>query len=168
MRGHPRPADPEFVAVAEELAAAFGDRAAETWPRALAGPHPRWAVVTVDLDPAERDEQAGQRRALVVTCEAFDRAGLLTVCLITTAREKPRYPGEVAVPAGEGGLTKNGLVLCARVRTISARRARAAGILPDGEIAYAADPRIRSAVRDALRHHRGLDIPPLSDGAAVR
>lgn len=128
----------------------------------------RWAVVIVDLDPTEGHEQAGSRRALVVSYEAFHRSGLLTVCPITAARERPRYPGEVAIPAGEGGQTKDGLILCAQVRTISVRRIRASGILPDGGIAYVADPRIRSAVRAALRHHLGLDIPPLSDGGAAR
>jgi mRNA-degrading endonuclease toxin of MazEF toxin-antitoxin module len=134
----------------------------------VAGPQLRWAVVIVDLDPTEGHEQAGQRRALVVSYEAFHRSGLLTVCPITAAREKPRYPGEVALPAGEAGQTKNGLILCAQLRTISVRRIRASGILPDGGIAYLTDPRIRSAIRAALRHHLGLDIPPLSDGAAAR
>jgi mRNA-degrading endonuclease toxin of MazEF toxin-antitoxin module len=133
----------------------------------VAGPQLRWAVVIVDLDPTEGHEQAGQGRALVVSYEAFHRSGLLTVCPITAAREKPRYPGEVALPAGEAGQTKNGLILCAQLRTISVRRIRASGILPDGGIAYLTDPRIRSAIRAALRHHLGLDIPPLSDGAAA-
>ena len=122
----------------------------------------------VDLDPTEGHEQAGARRALVVSYEAFHRSGLLTVCPITAARERPRYPGEIAIPVGEGGQTKDGLILCAQVRTISVRRVRASGILPDGGIAYVTDPRIRSAVRTALRHHLGLNIPPLSDGAAAR
>lgn len=134
----------------------------------VAGPQLRWAVVIVDLDPTEGHEQAGQRRALVVSYEAFHRSGLLTVCPITAARETPRYPGEVAISAGEGGQTKDGLILCPQVRTISVRRVRASGILPDGGIAYLTDPRIRSAVRAALRHHLGLDIPPPSDGAASR
>jgi mRNA-degrading endonuclease toxin of MazEF toxin-antitoxin module len=134
----------------------------------IAGPQLRWAVVSVDLDPSEGHEPPGQRRALVVSYEAFHRSGLLTVCPITAAREKPRYPGEVAIPAGEGGQTKAGLILCAQVRTIAVRRIRTSGTLPDGGIAYVADPRIRSAVRAAMRHHLGLDIPPLSDGAALR
>jgi mRNA-degrading endonuclease toxin of MazEF toxin-antitoxin module len=136
--------------------------------QSVVGPQLRWAIVIVDLDPTEGHEQAGQRRALVVSYEAFHRSSLLTVCPITAARAKPRYPGEVAIPAGAGGQTKDGLILCAQVRTISVRRIRASGILPDGGIAYVADPRIRSAVRAALRHHLGLDIPPLSDGAATR
>jgi mRNA-degrading endonuclease toxin of MazEF toxin-antitoxin module len=134
----------------------------------VAGPQLRWAAVIVDLDPTKGHEQAGQRRALVVSYEAFHRSGLLTVCPITAAREKPRYPGEVAIPAGEGGQTKDGLILCAQVRTISVGRIRVSGILPDGGIAYVVDQRIRSTVRAALRHHVGLDIPPLSDGAATR
>lgn len=134
----------------------------------ITGPPLRWAVVIVELDPTEGHEQAGSRRALVVSYEAFHRSGLLTVCPITASRERPRYPGEVAIPAGEGGQTKDGLILCAQVRTISVRHIRASGILPDGGIAYVVDPRIRSAVRAALRHHVGLDIPPLSDGAAAR
>ena len=134
----------------------------------VAGPPLRWAVVIVELDPTEGHEQAGSRRALVVSYEAFHRSGLLTVCPISAARERPRYPGEVAIPAGEGGQTKDGLILCAQVRTISVRRIRASGILPDGGIAYVTNPAIRSAVRAALRHHLGLDIPQLSDGAATR
>lgn len=132
----------------------------------VTGPPLRWAVVIVDLDPTEGHEQAGSRRALVVSYEAFHRSGLLTICPITAARERPRYPGEVAIPAGEGGQTKDGLILCAQVRTISVRRIRASGILPDGGIAYVSDPQIRSAVRAALRHHLGLDIPTISDGAS--
>ena len=136
--------------------------------QAIGLPPLRWAVVIVDLDPAEGHEQAGSRRALVVSYEAFHRSGLLTVCPISAARERPRYPGEVAILAGEGGQTKDGLILCAQVRTISVRRIRASGVLPDGGIAYVVDPRIRSAVRAALRHHLGLDIPPLPDGAMAR
>jgi mRNA-degrading endonuclease toxin of MazEF toxin-antitoxin module len=136
--------------------------------QAVSLPPLRWAIVIVGLDPTEGHEQAGERRALVVSYEAFHRSGLLTVCPISAARERPRYPGEVAIPADEGGQTKPGLILCAQVRTISVRRIRASGIRPDGGIAYVTDARIRSAVRAALRHHLGLDIPPQSDGAAAR
>jgi mRNA-degrading endonuclease toxin of MazEF toxin-antitoxin module len=125
----------------------------------------RWAVVIVDLDPVEGHEQAGSRRALVVSYEAFHRSGLLTVCPITAARQTPRYPGEVAIPAGEAGQTKPGLILCHQVRTISVKRIGATRILPGGAVAYLTDPAIRAAVRTALHHHLGLDIPPRPDGA---
>ena len=118
----------------------------------------------------------------MVSYEAFHGSGLLTVCPITAARSTPRYPGEIAIPTGEAGQTKDGLILCAqvrtisvrrirtisvrRIRTISVRRIRADGILAGGGVAYLNNPAIRSAVRTALGHHLGLDIPVLADGAA--
>lgn len=131
------------------------------------GPPLRWAVVVVRLDRPDEAEAPSERRAIVVSYEAFHRSGQLTVCPITAARATPRYPGEVAIPIGEAGQTKDGLILCAQARTVSIGRVRLTGILPGGGIAYLSDPRIRAAVRAALRHHLGLDIPPLSDGAAA-
>lgn len=124
----------------------------------LSGPL-RWAVVVVDLDPVRGHEQAGQRRALVVSYEPFHRSGLATVCPITAARAEPRYPGDVPLRAGEAGQTRDGLILASQVRTISLRRVRSA---PMGTVQ---DPAVRRAVRAALAHHLGLDIPALADGA---
>jgi mRNA interferase MazF len=119
----------------------------------------RWAVVIVDLDPVKGHEQAGPRRALVVSYEPFHRSGLATVCPITAARSAARYPGDVPIPAGEAGQTRDGVIVVAQVRTISLRRVRGAAL---GTVA---DPRIRHAVRQALAHHLGLDIPAIGDGA---
>jgi mRNA interferase MazF len=124
----------------------------------LSGPL-RWAVLVVDLDPVEGHEQAGQRRAVVVSYEPFHRSGLATVCPITAARSEARYPGDVPIPAGEGGQTRDGVIVASQVRTISLRRVRRA---PLGTVT---DPRVRRAVRLALAHHLGLDIPSLADGA---
>ncbi len=119
----------------------------------------RWAVVIVDLDPAEGHEQAGQRRALVVSYEPFHRSGLATVCPITAARSEPRYLGDVAIPTDEAGQTKDGVIMTSQLRTISVRRVRSA---PVGVVR---NRRIRRAVRAALAHHLGLDIPAVADGA---
>jgi mRNA interferase MazF len=124
----------------------------------LTGPL-RWAVVIVDLDPVQGHEQAGERRALVVSYEPFHRAGLATVCPITAARADPRYPGEVAIPVGEAGQTKPGVVLTSQLRTISLERVRSS---PLGVVTQ---PTIRRSVRSALAHHLGLDIPAIGDGA---
>ena len=59
----------------------------------------RWSVVIVDFDPVVGHEQAGQRRALVVSYEPFHRSGMAAVCPITS--RPPKYPGEVAIPAGQ-------------------------------------------------------------------
>jgi len=120
----------------------------------------RWAVVIVDLDPVEGHEQAGMRRALVVSYEPFHRSGLMTVCPITATRTTARYPGEVAIAAGSAGQTKAGLILCGQVRTVATGRIRSS---PVGVVA---DPEIRAAVRHALTHHLGLDVPAILDGAA--
>jgi mRNA interferase MazF len=119
----------------------------------------RWATVLVDFEPVEGHEQGGTRRALVVSYEPFHRSGLMTVCPITASRSEPRYPAEVPIPAGEAGQTRDGLILCSQVRTVSARRARTPplGVLED--------PARRRLVRRALAHHLGLDIPAVVDGA---
>ena len=124
----------------------------------LTGPI-RWSVLIVDLDPVQGHEQAGERRALVVSYEPFHRSGLATVCPITAARAEPRYPGDVSLPAGEAGQTRDGVILTSQLRTISLRRVRSA---PLGVVQ---DPAIRRAVRAALAHHLGLDIPAIADGA---
>ena len=130
--------------------------------RVTVGEPLRWAVVRVALDPATGHEQGGTRRALVVSYEPFHRSGLATVCPITAARDEARYPGEVAIPVGTAGQTRPGLILCQQVRTISLERVVGA---PDGRLA---DPGLRRAVRLALAHHLGLDIPAVGDGAFVR
>jgi mRNA interferase MazF len=116
-------------------------------------------VLVVDLDPVEGHEQAGQRRALVVSYEPFHRSGLATVCPITAARSEARYPGDVPIRAGEGGQTQDGVIVASQVRTISLRRVRGS---PLGTVT---DPAIRRATRLALAHHLGLDIPSIADGA---
>lgn len=119
----------------------------------------RWATVIVDLEPTQGHEQAGMRRALVVSYEPFHKSGLLTVCPITAARTDPRYPGDVAVPAGEAGQTRDGVIVCSQLRTISSQRVRTPAL------GFLTDPTLRRQVRRALAHHLGIDIPAIADGA---
>jgi mRNA interferase MazF len=120
----------------------------------------RWSVVVVDLDPVEGHEQAGRRRALVVSYEPFHRSGLMTVCPITASRADARYPGDVPIARGEAGQTMAAIVICSQVRTISMARIRGA---PVGVVTSRGT---RRAVRTALAHHLGLDVPGRLDGAA--
>ena len=126
----------------------------------LSGPL-RWSVVIVDLDPVEGHEQAGERRALVVSYEPFHRSGLATICPITAARSAARYPGDVPISLGEAGQTRDGVIVTSQVRTISLRRVRSEAL---GTVA---DRSVRRGVRTALAHHLGLDIPAIADGAQV-
>jgi mRNA-degrading endonuclease toxin of MazEF toxin-antitoxin module len=126
----------------------------------------RWAVLVLDLDPVEGHEQGGQRRGLVVSYEPLHAAGVMAVCPITAARSRPRYPGEIAIPIGEGGQSKPGLILCHQVRTVSIMRARAT-LSRGASPRYVTDAGIRGRVRLALATHLGLDVPGRSDGAAT-
>ena len=125
-------------------------------------PNLRWAVVLVDLDPTVGHVQQGQRRALVVSYEPFHRSGLATVCPITTRPAK--YPGEVPIPAGHAGQTRDGLVLVHQLRTIDLRRVTAFTL--GGSVQYVSDQAVRGAVRAALAHQLGLDVPATADGAS--
>ena len=122
----------------------------------------RWSVVIVDFDPAVGHEQAGQRRALVVSYEPFHRSGMAAVCPITS--RLPKYPGEVAIPAGHAGQTLDGLVLVHQLRTIDLRRISAFEV--GGQPQSVSNPELRRSIRRALAHHLGLDIPAAADGAA--
>lgn len=116
-------------------------------------------MVVASLDPVAGHEQAGKRRVLVVSYEPFHRSGLATVCPITAARATARYPGDVPIQAGEAGQTRDGVIVTSQVRTISLGRVRSA---PIGTVL---DRSVRRAVRRALAHHLGLDIPAIADGA---
>ena len=122
----------------------------------------RWSIVIIDLDPAVGHEQQGVRRALVVSYEPFHRSGMATVCPITARPAK--YPGEVAVPAGTAGQTRDAVILVHQVRTVDLRRVTAFEF--GGRAQVLVDPSIRRAVRSALAHHLGLDLPASLDGAA--
>jgi mRNA interferase MazF len=120
-------------------------------------------VVIVDLEPGTvGHEQQGKRRALVVSHEAFHASGMATVCPIS-ARE-PRYPGEVAIPSGHAGQTKDGAILCHQVRTIDLARVSAVEIA--GRPQFVTEPGLRKQVRAALARQLGLDVPAAVDGSA--
>ena len=121
----------------------------------------RWAVVVVDFDPTLGHEQAGRRRALVVSYEAFHRSCMASVCPITTRRAK--YAGEVPIPAGHAGQTRDGLVLVHQLRTIDVRRVVAFEVGRETQVVT--DKATRREVRAALAHHLGLDLPAALDGA---
>jgi mRNA interferase MazF len=121
----------------------------------------RWAVVLVDFDPSVGHEQAGHRRAVVVSYEAFHSAGMAAVCPVSA--RAPKYPGEVPIPHGQAGQTRDAVILCHQVRTIDLARVSAYELA--GSTQYVTDPPTRRAVRAAVSHHFGLDLPATADGA---
>ena len=121
----------------------------------------RWAVVMVDFDPTIGHEQSGQRRALVISYEAFHASGMAAVCPISA--RAPRYPGEVPIREGHAGQTRHAVILCHQLRTIDLSRVTAFEI--GGRPQVVTDPQTRQGVRLALARHLGLDLPPDEDGA---
>ena len=125
-------------------------------------PVERWGIVLIDLDPTVGHEQAGVRRALVVSRDPFHASGMATVCPIST--RTPRYPAEVAIPAGHAGQTLDAAILCHQIGTIDRRRVTAFELAGADQVVT--DPGIRAAVRAALARHLGVDLPATLDGAA--
>lgn len=119
-------------------------------------------MVLVDFDPTVGHEQAGVRRALVVSYEPFHRSTMAAACPVS-AREA-KYPGEVLIPAGHAGQTKDAVILCHQLRTLDLGRVTSFEV--GGRPQYVTDPAIRRDVRIALAHHLGLDQDPGADGAA--
>ena len=125
-------------------------------------PVERWGVVIIDLDPTIGHEQAGTRRALIVSRDPFHRSGMATVCPISARR--PRYPAEVLIPAGHAGQTLDASILCHQVRTIDVRRVTALKVGGQRQVVMAKE--IRASVRAALAHQLGLYLPAVADVAA--
>ena len=121
----------------------------------------RWAIVLVDFDPARGHQQQGTRRALIVSYEAFHCSGMATACPITTRARK--YPGEVPIPAGHAGQTRDGLILLHQIRTVNL--ARVAAFTLGGQVQFLTDAATRRSVRDGLLHQLGLDLGTTVDGA---
>ncbi len=122
----------------------------------------RWSILIADLDPTVGHEQRGRRRVLVVSYEAFHRSGMATVCPISA--RGARYPGEVAIPRGHAGQTKDAVVLCHQLRTVDLERVTSFEV--GGVIQYVTDPEIRHRIRAAIAHQLGLDLRGVLDGAA--
>ena len=122
----------------------------------------RWGIVLIDFDPTVGHEQAGTRRAVIVSREPFHRSRMAIVCQISG--RPPRYPAEVPIPSGHAGQTLDASILCHQVRTIDLRRVTALEI--GGRQQIVSDPGIRAEVRARLARHLGLDLPPVVDGAA--
>ena len=130
--------------------------------RVEVSPVERWGVVLIDFDPTIGHEQAGVRRALLVSRDPFHGSGMATVCPISA--RPPRYPAEVAIPKGHAGQTLDAVILCHQIRTIDLRRVTAFEV--GGTDQRVPDPGIRAAVRASLARQLGLDLPASLDGAA--
>jgi mRNA interferase MazF len=108
----------------------------------------RGDVYMARLDPREGSEQAGQRPVVVVSRDSINEHSSVVVVVPVTdrAHKKTIYPSHVVLKAGEGGLTKESVVLGEQVRAISTTRLlRSMGHLPAARL-----DRIAAALRIVL------------------
>jgi mRNA interferase MazF len=84
----------------------------------------RGAVVEVNLDPVVGHETAKRRPCVVIQNDIGNAASHLTIVAVITGAENVRrlFPVNVAVSQGEGGLTKDSVVLCNQLRTVDELR----------------------------------------------
>jgi mRNA interferase MazF len=106
----------------------------------------RGDVYEANLDPATGSEQAGTRPVIVVQSNSLNKIKSYAVAVVIPmtaekVQERTRYPDNVFIPKGEGGLTEDSVALCGQVRAISHNRLRSkrGELSPDtlGQIEFA-------------------------------
>jgi mRNA interferase MazF len=85
----------------------------------------RGDVYLVSFDPTVGAEIRKTRPALIVQNDVANRYSPVTiVAAITSRSDDDGYPTEVLITAGEGGLTRDSIVLLNQIRSIDATRLR--------------------------------------------
>jgi mRNA interferase MazF len=111
----------------------------------------RWSIVYVYLDPSVGREQAGNRPALIMSDETFNRnMEVVTVLPITSHRPgRTVYPNEVLLTVEESGLDVESIVMAHQIRTISQNRIKR-------RVASLDSPVLQEACLEAVRIHLGM------------
>lgn len=82
----------------------------------------RGDVYWVDLAPRSGSEQQGRRPAVIVSTDSLNLApnwySLIVAPITTSAKQARRDATVVILPAGEGGLSKESVVLCHQLTTL--------------------------------------------------
>ncbi|MBN1274602.1 MAG: type II toxin-antitoxin system PemK/MazF family toxin [Candidatus Aminicenantes bacterium] len=84
----------------------------------------RGEIVLVNLDPARGSESKKTRPCLVVQNDTGNQFSPLTIIVIITSQKDihKKYPTDVWVDEGEGGLDKPSIIQCDQIRTIDKNR----------------------------------------------
>jgi len=108
----------------------------------------RGMVLEVNLDPAIGSEPAKTRPCVVIQNDIGNRYSPVSIVAIVTGAENVprRYPVDVPVPAGEGGLAKDSVVQCNLLRSVDERRF----VRPLGHLSKASMERVDRALRISL------------------
>jgi mRNA interferase MazF len=84
----------------------------------------RGAVIEVNLDPTQGHELKKKRPCVVIQNDIGNKFSYtIIVAGITDAEHvKQPYPVNVFVPKGEGGLSKDSVVVCSQIRSVDESR----------------------------------------------
>jgi mRNA interferase MazF len=89
----------------------------------MSAPSPaRGEIWYVDLNPTRGHEQAGQRPALVVSADAYNRGPADMVVVIPLTTRHRGIPLHVLVEPPEGGLRQDSVIKCDYLRAVSKQR----------------------------------------------
>lgn len=82
----------------------------------------RSEVYYVSFDPTVGAELRKTRPALIIQNDVGNTHSPATIVAAITSTTREAYPYEVSLPAGEGGLPKDSIVLLNQIRTIDKKR----------------------------------------------
>ena len=84
----------------------------------------RGAILDISLDPTEGHEIRKTRPCLVVQNDVGNQYSPMTIVVPVEGAEHIRklYPVNVSIPQGEGGLLKDSVALCNRIRCVDEAR----------------------------------------------
>jgi mRNA interferase MazF len=84
----------------------------------------QWHISAVGLDPVVGSEQGKTRPCLIVSATEINYLVHTVVILPITSRKEGRsvYPNDVFLPAKEGGLPNDSIILVHQIRTVDKRR----------------------------------------------
>lgn len=84
----------------------------------------RGDIVLVDLNPVIGSEKGKKRPCLIIQNDIGNKySPIVIVAVITSQKEiSKKYPTDVWVSKGEGGLLSDSIIQCDQIRTIDKRR----------------------------------------------
>jgi len=83
----------------------------------------RGDVVLCDLNPIIGSEQAGIRPVVILQIDRANVASPHTIIVPFTSKiRRAILPSHVFIPAGNGGLTQDSVILCEQIRVIDKQR----------------------------------------------
>jgi len=80
-------------------------------------------IYLADLDPTRGAEQAGRRPVLIFQNDLISQFTRTVICIpFTTNLRRAQLPSCLLVPAGEGGLARDSVILCHQTRVLDQSR----------------------------------------------